>query len=102
MISRLKQYMVDKNVSRKELADAIGMTYNGFNRTLAENRSLNSDYLDKLLKLFPDLDARWLITGEGSAEGSIPIYKVVNELLDDHDIRNKMAEIIAKKLHTSQ
>lgn len=94
MNERLKQYMALNNVSRKQMAKVIGMSYNSFNRVLVEDRSLSAEYIEKILLYYTDLDARWLLTG---VESDINNPRLV-ELLDDAEVLEKLSDLIVNKL----
>lgn len=57
-------YIADyKRISRKDFCDMIGVTTANF-RGEAKKTPMNSDTIEKLLSLFPEISPRWLITGE--------------------------------------
>lgn len=53
-----------KEVPREKFFDEIGMTYGSFKGKQKET-ALNSDAIDKILSIYDDIDANWLITGKG-------------------------------------
>jgi phage repressor protein C with HTH and peptisase S24 domain len=67
-ISNIKErflYLSDyKGVSKELFFEKIGMTYGSFKGT-QKNTALNSDAIDRLLSIYPDIDANWLLTGKG-------------------------------------
>ena len=54
-----------KGVTNRKICQKIGLTYGGFT---GENkkRPVNSDAIANLLAEYPDVDPRWLLTGQGS------------------------------------
>ena len=54
-----------KGITNREICQKIGLTYGGFT---GENkkRPVNSDALANLLAEYPDVNPRWLLTGQGS------------------------------------
>lgn len=68
-ISNIKErvlYITDfKGVSKEKFFENIGMTYGSFKGKQKES-ALNSDAIDKILSIYPDIDANWLLTGKGS------------------------------------
>ena len=68
-ISNIKErilYLADfKGIAKEKFFTEIGMTYGNF-KGKQKNTALNSDALDRILSIHPDVDALWLITGNGS------------------------------------
>ena len=62
---RVLEVAVAKGVPKSLLCAQIGMTYASF-KGAAKSSSLNSDAIAKLITLFPDLNAEWIILGKGS------------------------------------
>lgn len=59
-------YLTDlKGVAKEKFFNEIGMTYGSFKGKQKET-ALNSDAIDKILSIYNDIDANWLITGEGA------------------------------------
>ncbi len=97
---RLKEYLELQKVSRKDFAEAIGVNYNSLSRMLTEGRSMQTDTIEKVLQYFPNLNARWLITGEGSPELKIvDAVSVANELLASTVIKAHLEEIVIRQLN---
>lgn len=96
---RLREYLKLQKVSRKDFAEAIGVNYNSLSRMLTEGRTMQSDTIEKALKYFPNLNARWLITGEGSPElKMIDAASITNELLASAVVKQHLEEIVKRKL----
>ena len=62
---RILQIAKKKGITNREICQKIGLTYGGFT---GENkkRPVNSDAIANLLAEYPDVDPRWLLTGQGS------------------------------------
>jgi transcriptional regulator with XRE-family HTH domain len=65
MKERIKKYMDHKGLSAAELADIIGVQRSNLSHILTGRNNPGSSFIEKLLQTYPELDARWLITGEG-------------------------------------
>lgn len=61
---RVLQIANNKGVSYIKFCESIGMTYGSFKGKQKET-ALNSDALDKILSLYPDINPEWLVTGYG-------------------------------------
>lgn len=72
MVERLEQILKKKNLSPAQLADEIGVQRSGIYHIMKGRNKPGMDFLLKLLNHFPEINSRWLITGQGdmnSAEG---------------------------------
>ena len=62
---RILQIAKKKGVANRKICQKIGLAYGGFT---GENkkRPVNSDAIANLLAEYPDVNPRWLLTGQGS------------------------------------
>lgn len=67
---RLTQYIESKGISKGELSEKTELHYNYLVRMLKDKKGLSSQTLDRIFTAFPELNARWLITGVGAMEYS--------------------------------
>lgn len=51
-------------IGHKEMAESIGMTYSNFTGK-ANGTPLNSNAVASIIEAFPEVNARWLLTGSG-------------------------------------
>ena len=65
MNNRIKQIMDYKQISPSELADAIGVQRSNVTHVLQGRNKPGFQFISKLLETFPELNAKWLITGQG-------------------------------------
>ncbi len=63
--SRLKKVLEFKGMSYTEFALKSEIHYNSVTRMLNSDMAMNSKTLSKIFSIFPDLNTRYLITGEG-------------------------------------
>lgn len=92
--SRLRKYLEFKGVSRKEFATDIDIIYSSLNRILNSDRAMNSETLGKVLDYFPDLNARWFLTGKGPMEYTSASYHLDPVLEQSHDTMKEVDEYI--------
>ncbi len=71
MKDRIKKFMNKKRLTAAELADTIGVQRSNVSHIINGRNNPSSSFIDKLLQHFPDLDARWLITGIGNMSNDI-------------------------------
>ena len=65
MKERIKQFMDYKALNAADLADTIGVQRSNVSHVVNGRNNPSSSFIEKLLLTFPELNARWLITGEG-------------------------------------
>lgn len=65
MKERLKRFMDYKKITAADLADRIGVQRSNVSHILNGRNKPASQFIEKLLLSFPDLDANWLLTGLG-------------------------------------
>ncbi|ALU25238.1 helix-turn-helix transcriptional regulator [Myroides odoratimimus] len=71
---RLKKYFEFKGAKRKEFCEEVGLPYNSLTQILNSSRNMSSEILDKVFTYFPELNARWLVTGNGPMEYTAASY----------------------------
>ncbi len=65
MKDRIKQYMDYKNISAGELASLLDVQRSNISHILNGRNKPGASFIEKFLLTFPDLNARWLLTGVG-------------------------------------
>ncbi|MCK9400191.1 MAG: helix-turn-helix transcriptional regulator [Bacteroidales bacterium] len=68
MIKRFKSLLEQLHLSPSEFADRIGVQRSSVSHVLSGRNKPSLDFLEKILNLFPDIDAVWLITGRNSPQ----------------------------------
>lgn len=67
VIQRVSTYMAKKGMSARSFANTIGFNYSTFNNYMTGRRtSVDIALIEKIVKSFGDIDAGWLLTGDGS------------------------------------
>lgn len=66
MNSRIRQFMDHKGLSSSELADSIGVQRSNVTHVLQGRNKPGFLFISKLLETYPDINAKWLITGDGN------------------------------------
>lgn len=62
---RIKIFLESTNLTQQEVGDFVGMTKQGVSSFMRGVTSPPLDALGKILIKYPELSARWLLTGEG-------------------------------------
>jgi len=65
MNTRIKRFMDYKSMTPSELADAIGVQRSNITHVLHGRNKPGFQFITKMLEAFPEIDAKWLLTGEG-------------------------------------
>jgi len=100
--------MVYKNINAGELAVKLEVQRSNISHILNGRNKPSAAFIEKMLIVFPDLDARWLLTGQGDMVDSINEEKqfytkeepLVNEVAREVTINNKGNE--EKKVNQDQ
>lgn len=71
---RFSKVLSDKNISQTEYARRIGVSSAAVN-AWCNKGGLGIDPIERLLVEFPDVDARWLITGECAESDKLDIVR---------------------------
>ena len=66
MKDRIKQFIDYKGISAGELADMLDVQRSNISHILNGRNKPGAVFLERFLMTFPDIDARWLLTGKGS------------------------------------
>lgn len=73
VLKRLKEYIDAKSLSIASFEKSIGMSNASFGKSLKNNGAIGSDKLENILKVYPDINPNWLLTGYGSMLKSEPV-----------------------------
>ncbi|MDO8928864.1 MAG: helix-turn-helix transcriptional regulator, partial [Bacteroidota bacterium] len=65
MEDRIKKFMEYKGISPSELADAIGVQRSNVTHVLKARNKPSFQFIEKLLQIYPEINAKWLLLGEG-------------------------------------
>jgi len=86
MKDRIKKYMDYKSISAGELANLLEVQRSNISHILNGRNMPGAAFIEKLLISFPDLNARWLLTGKGEMTSDIeilsePVLMTPNEIV---------------------
>ena len=65
MHNRLKKWMESEDLKSSAFADKIGVNRATISHILSGRNKPSIDFLEKLLYVYPEVNANWLITGIG-------------------------------------
>ncbi|WP_373018858.1 hypothetical protein [Muriicola sp.] len=101
-IDRLIQFIQHAGLSARQFDLSIGAS-NGYTLRMKKNRaSIGSDVIENILRIYPQLNVVWLLTGEGSMLkenlSSVPLD--YDQL--PRDKQREIEELIEKKIRQKQ
>jgi len=66
MKDRIQKILQDYNISSTKLADKLNVQRSSISHILSGRNKPGFEFIQKLLKNYPEINARWLILGKGS------------------------------------
>ncbi len=66
MEERIRKFMEYKGITSSELADTIGVQRSNVTHVLKARNKPSFQFIEKILQVYPDLNAKWLILGIGN------------------------------------
>jgi len=93
MIERIKYLIVQQNLTQTEFANIIGIQRSTLSHILSGRNKPSLDFTLKLLSKFTNINAEWLLNGEGS------MYKSTSEDVKRHEVTQDV--INDNKLNTN-
>lgn len=88
MNERLQQFLSAENITQAQFADSIGVARASVSHILAGRNKPGYDFILNMLKRYPELNAEWLLTGQGkmyksaAASSSRPLQRRQADLFD--------------------
>lgn len=94
MLNRIKKYIDYKGISVSAFEKSIGMSNASFGKSLKNGGSIGGDKLEIILSVYPDINAEWLLTGDGEMLKSTSKMKISH--IDNDWILKRFEEIVAE------
>ncbi len=94
MLQRLKEFIDYKKIRVSTFEKSVGMSNAALVKPLRSGGSIGTDKLEKILKVYPELNSAWLLTGKGemlNKPKGRKVYKEFGEtvLLEEPAIKYK-------------
>lgn len=65
MINRINLLLRAKNISARQFAEEIGIQPSGMSHILSGRNNPSLDFVTKVIRRYPEIDANWLLLGRG-------------------------------------
>lgn len=93
MNKRLQTILEIEHITASQLADTLGIQRGGVSHLLSGRNKPSFDFLERILRKFPEISAEWLITGQGKPIRSENGQTTPISLFNDLDNESKRADI---------
>ena len=71
MINRINLILRAKNITAKQFAEEIGIQPSGMSHILSGRNNPSLDFVSKVIRRYPEIDANWLLMGKGEMYGAV-------------------------------
>lgn len=102
MKERIKQYMDYKSISAGELSTRLNVQRSNISHILNGRNKPGASFIEKFLVSYPDLNARWLFTGEGEMLNKDNTSPNSNESIKDEVPVKPASSVTRPKLSLEQ
>ncbi len=92
---RLKKVLEIKNLTSSELAEKLNIQRSSISHLLSGRNKPSFDFLSKFTRLFPDIDIKWFITGEGTP---YPANSEENISGSEHKTKNEVQDKVPARM----
>ena len=75
---RIKKWIDNKGLKASSFADLIGVNRATVSHILSGRNKPSVNFIDKMVRYFPDLNANWLVVGDGFMRKSDNVKEVQN------------------------
>lgn len=62
---RIRQFIEYKKLTINKFSESVGASNSYFNKLIKNNTTIGSDRIENILKIYPEINPAWLITGNG-------------------------------------
>ena len=73
MINRINLILRAKNITAKQFAEEIGIQPSGMSHIMSGRNNPSLDFVSKVIRRYPEIDANWLLLGKGEMYGQLGI-----------------------------
>ena len=94
MINRINLILRAKNITAKQFAEEIGIQPSGMSHILSGRNNPSLEFVSKVIRRYPEIDANWLLLGRGATLFSAPLpapapLSEPEEAVEEQDVREE-------------
>ena len=90
---RLKEFVDQNNIAAPDMYRKIGVSRMEYSGWITAGKPISVNKLQTILQLYPDLNARWLLLGEGEMQENIPVNQSRVRLPECENCTSKQIQI---------
>lgn len=87
ILNRLRDYLLHRDLSFNKFEMSLGVSHGSISNAWKHQRNIGSNVVEKILSTYPDINAEWLLRGEGemlnAAANSASDFKISKGRTDD-------------------
>ena len=89
MINRINLILRAKNVTARQFAEEIGIQPSGMSHILGGRNNPSLEFVTKVLRRYPEIDANWLLLGKGEMYASANTMErpVLPEIIKEEPVK---------------
>ncbi|UXX78961.1 hypothetical protein N7E81_16530 [Reichenbachiella carrageenanivorans] len=95
IIHRILKFIQIESISTDQFDKAIGLAKEDIQMEVSKDGSVSTDVLEKICKLYPELNPIWLVTGKG--EMLIDDYYEIGKAIENVESQDGIYNVIASK-----
>lgn len=84
MLERIKEYIDSKGISVSAFERSIGMSNASFGKSLKNKGNIGSDKIENILRIYPDINPVWLLTGKDEMLKSKSDSNIISNVGDNN------------------
>ncbi|MEI8112820.1 MAG: helix-turn-helix transcriptional regulator [Bacteroidia bacterium] len=98
MEERIKKFMEYKGITSSELADSIGVQRSNVTHVLKARNKPSFQFIEKMLQIYPELNAKWLMLGTGNmVDVPLKTKTLFDQLIEPESLLEQKPEKSAEK-----
>jgi phage repressor protein C with HTH and peptisase S24 domain len=98
IVERIALILENKGLSVRAFEINIGASNGMIGRAIAKNTDISAQWLSKIIEIYPDVNANWLLTGKGEIFATKTPQKVSDENPNRNPIQNPNFPNLQKRL----
>ena len=79
MLERINLIIKTKNLSASQFADMVGVQRSSVSHVLSGRNKPSLEFIQKVLKKFPDILSEWLLFGKGSMSNNADLFSSIKD-----------------------